>query len=382
MTDGGRHRHPAADVVVVGGGLIGLACAAELAARGLGVILLADPRPGEASPAAAGMLAPSVERSDGSAHRFALTARDRYPDYVAWLAERTGIIVPLNRLGILELALGDEAAEALRAQALHGANGGAPRWLDRRTLAAEEPALAHAAGALLQPGDGAVDNVTLIRALEALVAADERIQVVRQSAQRIAFPGNGGGGGAAGVEVATARGGERLRAARLVLAAGAWAGQIEGLPRALPVEPLRGQMIALAAAPLRHVVYGAGGYAVPRDDGRTLIGATMERVAFDATTTRPAIDQMRATGTAICPALAGARLISGWAGLRPVTPDMLPIIGPDPEQPSLIYACGHSRNGILMAPLTADVVADLVTGAAPAHDLAPFRVERFSTSPR
>jgi len=362
-------RASAADVVVVGGGLIGLASAAELAERGLTVTLLADPRPGEASPAAAGMLAPSVERANGAAHRFAVAARDRYPSYVARLAERTGLTVPLNRLGIFELALDERSAAELRALAGPRGDGGTAAWLDAAQLAAEEPALGHAAGALLQPDDGAVDNVVLIRALEALLATETRVRVLRLPAQSVAL-------GDDRAEVVT-RGGERVSCARVVLAAGAWAGQIAGLPRSVPVEPLRGQMIALASSPLRHVVYGAGGYVVPREDGRTLVGATMERVAFDATTTRPALDQMRATGTAICPALAGARLIAGWAGLRPVTPDMLPIIGPDPDRPSLLYACGHSRNGILMAPLTADVVADLVTGAVPKWDLSPFRMERF-----
>ena len=164
----------------------------------------------------------------------------------------------------------------------------------------------------------------------------------------------------------------------MVIAAGAWAAGLGGLPRPLPVEPLRGQMLSLAGSPLRHVTYGAGGYAVPRGDGRTIVGSTMERVAFDAGTTEAGLAQVRATGGAICPALADRRMLNGWSGLRPVTPDFLPILGRDPEFPALVYACGHSRNGVLLAPLTGDVVADIVLDRPPTHDISPFRIERFA----
>jgi len=165
-----------------------------------------------------------------------------------------------------------------------------------------------------------------------------------------------------------------------VLAAGAWTPAVEGLPRALPVQPVRGQILSLAGSPLRHVTYGAGGYAVPRGDGRTLVGATMERVEFDASVTEAGLAQVRATAAAICPALADRRMLNGWAGLRPVTPDSLPILGRDPDFAALVYACGHSRNGVLLAPLTGAVVADMVQGRAPAHDVTPFRPDRFDVA--
>jgi glycine oxidase len=166
----------------------------------------------------------------------------------------------------------------------------------------------------------------------------------------------------------------------MVLATGAWARAMDGLPRSLPVEPVRGQMMSVVSKALRHVVYGGHGYVVPRADGRTLIGATVERVGFDAAFTDEGVAAVRAMGGAIAPSLADARMLNAWAGLRPMTPDGLPVIGHDPARPALVYACGHSRNGVLLAPITGDVVADLVTGTTPRLDLAPFSVERFGRS--
>ena len=354
------------DAVIVGAGLVGLATAAALSERGARVLLLYDNRRGEASPAAAGMLAPSVETHAGAARRFAVAARDRYPDYVAALTERTGLDVPLNRLGVLELAL----AEAELDSAPFRAPAAGAERLSAAELRALEPALAHAHGALFHPSDGAVNNLVLLRALKTLVGRDDRVTVVADPGVSLERDGD-----AAAVHTA---GGERHRARAVVIAAGAWAAGLGGLPRPLPVEPLRGQMLSLAGSPLRHVTYGAGGYAVPRGDGRTIVGSTMERVAFDAGTTEAGLAQVRATGGAICPALADRRMLNGWSGLRPVTPDFLPILGRDPEFPALVYACGHSRNGVLLAPLTGDVVADIVLDRPPTHDISPFRIERFA----
>ena len=352
------------DALVIGGGLVGLACADALADRGATVRLLAAAEPGQASPAAAGLLAPSLESGDSPAHRFAVAARDVYPAFVAALERRTGRRVPLDRSGILQLALAEDDEARLRAAAPRTA-----AWLDARALAALEPALAHARGALHHPDDGWVDNVLLLEALAHAVARRRGVEIVPEAAAAIARSGDG-------VEATTASG-ARVGARVAVLAAGAWAPRLAGLPRPIPVEPVRGQMLSLDAEPLRHAVYGPGGYLVPRADGRTLVGATMERVGFDPRTTPEGIDGLRATAETLCPPLAEAARLDAWAGLRPITPDLEPIIGPDPEWPALIYACGHSRNGILMAPLTGDVVARLALGETSPHDLAPFRVERF-----
>ena len=276
--------------------------------------------------------------------------------------------MPLNRLGVLELALAEADLDRPPFHAPHRA----VERLSRAELTELEPALAHAHGALFHAHDGAVNNLVLIRALKTLVGRHERIIIRPDAAVQIAR--------ADGDAVVVTASGARERAAAVVLAAGAWAPTVEGLPRSLPVEPVRGQMISLAGSPLRHVTYGAGGYAVPRGDGRTIVGSTMERVAFDASTTEAGLAHVRATGAAICPALAERRMLNGWAGLRPLTPDGLPIIGRDPDVPALIYACGHSRSGVLLAPLTGDVVAAIVLGEAPAYDLSPFRVERFGAA--
>ena len=356
------------DAVIVGAGLVGLASAAALAHRGARVLLLYHNRAGEASPAAAGMLAPSVELHQGAAQQFAVAARDRYPSFLAHLREHTGLDVPLNRLGVLEIAL---AESELDAPPFRAPPPGAQR-LSAAELHELEPELGHAHGALFHAHDGAVNNLVLIRALKTLVGRHDRVVVRADAAAQIARHDEW-------AEVTT-ESGTTYRTRALVVAAGAWTGMLAGLPRAVPVEPLRGQLLSLAGSPLRHVTYGAGGYAVPRGDGRTIVGSTAERVEFDARTTEAGLAEVRATAGAICPALAQRRMLNGWAGLRPVTPDLLPILGRDPDFDAVIYACGHSRNGVLLAPLTGDVVADLVLGRTPAYDIAPFRVERFAAA--
>ena len=350
-------------MIVVGAGVIGLTTAVELAERGISVTLIGQHRAGEASPAAAGMLAPSVERVTGPAHDFGIAARDRYPSYLDFVAARTGIRVPLNRLGILQVALSAKGIKGLRKTALPTS-----RWLDSKELHAIEPALAHALGAMFNPDDGAVDNVVLLDALRQLVSTSNLIERVQEIVTSVDAKNDS-------CSAQTASGTSR-RARHVVLAAGAWAGQIRGARFARAVQPARGQLVSYSASPLRHVAYGPRGYVVPRGD-HTIGGTTMENVGFDATTTAAGEKKIRAAAEEICPPLASAARSSAWAGLRPVTPDMLPILGADPEHPSLIYACGHSRNGVLMAPLTGDIIADLVTGAPLSHDLSQFRPDRF-----
>ena len=352
-----------ADAVVIGGGLIGLACAVAAAERGLTITLVGARKPGDASRAAAGILAPSIERGEGAAHAFAVAARDRYPDYLDWLAERTGHRVPLSRDGVLQVALNDRAVRSLRRALPDEAE-----WLDASALAAIEPALSHAQGAALHPTDGAVDNVLLIDALHAAATSHPRIALVDDVARAVRLGHTATVAGSAGAT---------YEAPHVVLAAGAWSPLIEGLPRAIPVEPVRGQMLAYASGPLRRVVYGPTGYLVPRVDGRTLVGATMERVAFDASTTDAATERLRRTAAEIAPSLGALTPTHVWAGLRPISMDLQPILGPDPDEPSLIYATGHSRNGVLMTPLTGDCIAALLAGDPPPADLAPFRIARF-----
>jgi glycine oxidase len=235
-------------------------------------------------------------------------------------------------------------------------------------LSALEPALASASKALLHPRDGAIDNIRLLAALRGAVAAQSGVAVEVGTVVDVDFGSTR--------NVVRTSSGESWSAKAIVLAAGAWAPQIDGLPRPLPVSPLKGQMIALRGSPLRHPVMTPDVYIVPRG-AETAVGATTERAGFDLATTGPAIAELRAGAVRACPALAQAPLDRAWAGLRPATPDMLPILGPDPEQPSLLYACGHSKNGILLAPATAEFVVAQVTGDQTDLDGSPFSITRF-----
>ncbi|MFL5523741.1 MAG: NAD(P)/FAD-dependent oxidoreductase [Gemmatimonadaceae bacterium] len=350
------------EVIVVGSGLIGLTVAAALAERGVDVSIIGEHRPGEASPASAGMLAPSIERAPGAAHQFGIAARDRYPSYIEFLAERTGVKVPLNRLGILQVALSEKGIKGLRKSALPTS-----RWLEPKELQHFEPALPHALGAMFNAQDGAVDNTALLQALEKLCSGSKWIGRIEGAVKSVAPTSD-----TCEVQVESGR---RFSARRVVIAAGAWAGKISGATFARAVKPSRGQLVSYSSTPLRHVAYGPSGYLVPRG-AITISGSTMEDVGFDAETTPAGVKKVRAAAEEICPQLASSET-RAWAGLRPVTPDLLPILGPDPQHPSLLYACGHSRNGVLMAPLTGDLIADLVTESPLNHDLSQFRPDRF-----
>lgn len=330
------------------------------------MLLLEHARAGEASGASAGMLAPSVERASGAdsaASALALAARDRYPAYLDWLRERSGITVPLNRLGILQVALSAAGVKGLRKTANPGS-----LWLDRAELTALEPALSHALGALFSPHDGCVDNVALLQALDSLLA---RAPLVRRVTARVTAATST----EESVTVITADG-TRYSAGHAVIAAGAWSGGIEGARLAAVVEPVRGQLVSLAAAPCRHTLYGPRGYLVPRGSS-TIAGSTMERVGFTPGTTAEGIARVRSAAEEICPSLAGAQPASAWSGFRPVTPDMLPLVGADPHAPRIVYATGHSRNGVLLTPLTAEIVANLVFEDVLNFAVARYRPDRF-----
>lgn len=353
-----------ADVTVVGAGIIALTTAIEIADRGLSVRLVGTTHSGNASNAAGGMLAPSVGRESGSAHVFAQASRDRYPSFVAALAERSGRQIPINTAGILEVALSALEAEDLQ-RSIERPSG----WLSTVEVAMEEPSLLPSAGAVFHPMDGSIEPLPLLDALSAVVATHEGIVTAREDCRELHATD-------LGCSVFTDME-SRFTSEYVVLAAGAWTPLIAGAGACVAsVQPLRGQMIAFKGAPLRHVTCGAGGYLIPRTDGYTVAGGTMEHAGFESVTTAEAIELIRSRAAMLCPALSRIAVHSSWAGLRPATPDLLPIIGPDPERQRVIYACGHSRNGILLAPLTAEVIADLVTGTVPRYDLNRYRPGR------
>ncbi len=360
-----------ADVVVLGAGLVGLAVAADAAARGASVILVGETRFGEASPAGAGMLAPGAESDElpnDPVRAFAVAAREIYPAFLSGLRDETGIDVPFDRNGILELIEDGEPTHRPRDS----------EWIDARELRGLEPGLTGFAGALLHPRDGSVDNLVLLAAMRRRVESRRPITVV--------------GAGVRSVNITTARprvildDGDLLEGGSLVVATGAWAAQLEGLPRPLPVRPVRGQLLLVEGALSRHVMYGGGGYIVPRryPQGphpfeRTVIGATMEEAGFVNETTPEGLMELTAVVRRVFRGSASsARVVSHWAGLRPMTPDRLPILGPDPDVPRLLYACGHGRNGILLAPITGEAMGALAVGAQSAHDLSSFSISRFN----
>ncbi|MCC7053755.1 MAG: FAD-dependent oxidoreductase [Gemmatimonadaceae bacterium] len=354
-----------ADVVIIGAGVSGLCSALALADDGLDVVLVSDVRPGEASAAAGGILdtAHGCAATDPGLQAVFRQARDLWPAFTASLCDRTGVPVPMNRDGILELATSIHAADALRDRA-----GVEAEWLDAAALTALEPQLGHAKGALRHRHDGAVNPLVLLRALKAAVGRHVHVRIVTGTVAGIS---PGAAGAATGIALAD---GTAISTMRVVLAAGVWSGDITGLPSPLPLAPLKGQMISVASRALRHVVMLGDGYAIPRGDGRTILGTTAEHAGFDARHTEEGVQAIRALATAILPALGSAGLLNAWAGFRPMTPDGLPIIGPDPIAPSLIYACGHGRNGILLAPLTGQLVHAAVT-------LRPARTDGNAFSP-
>jgi len=358
-----------ADVVVLGDGLVGLSCARAAAARGHSCVLVGRHRIGAASGAAAGLIAPTVDPARGAALAFTVAARDRYASFLDELRGATGHDVPLALDGILRLPKDERDVRAMA-----GDDTAASRWLSSDDVAALEPALLAPFGARFHPRDGRVDNRRLLQALNAAIALAD-LPRVEADAVRLEMAD-----AHATVELDSGR---RIRTAHVVVATGAWAPYLNGLPRPLPVRPLRGQMMALATPthllhPLTRPVFGHGGYLVPRPlEQQVLVGSTSETVGFTTGTTDAALAGFRRLAGRLVPALARADEARSWSGFRPMTLDGLPIIGLDPEAPALVYACGHSRNGILLAPLTGDVVAALISGDPPSHDLTPFSPSRF-----
>ena len=346
------------DVIVVGAGLVGLCCATALARENARVMVVSAREDGAASPAAAGLLAPSVGVTPDPARALGIAAREMYPDYLDHLAERTGRRVPLHR-GVLEIAFTDADAGTLRPLSCRDSS-----WLETEAVHDLEPTLSPTVGALLHSRDGMVDVRELLSAVELDSVRDHHVSPRISGHVVRVHPAS------RPIRLDLADG-TQLEARSVVIAAGAWASSIAGLPRPLPITPVRGQMLAIEPAPLRHVVMGPRGYIAPQTD-RLVVGSTMERVGFDPGTTEAAALQLRQCAAEISPSLATHRVLSQWSGLRPVTPDLLPIVAEDPDHPGLFYACGHSRNGILLAPLTGVVIAELITRGAASLDVSPW----------
>ena len=361
------------DVLVVGAGVVGCAVAWRLQQAGVQCTVLERSLPGaEASSAAAGILAPQVEADGpGPFLDLCLASRALYPDFARELAEVAGFEVGYQASGALLTALDDgEADEARTRVAWQRQAGLEAEWLDAAALRALEPALSPSMlGAARFAGDHQVDNRLLVKALSIAAAKSGARFVATQVRRLIESHGRV-------VGVMTDQG--ALHAAAVVVAAGAWTGLVPGaLPDPSILRPARGQMAMVhTRAPLvRHVVFGAQGYAVPRADGRLLLGSTVEFVGFDKQVTAGGLAAILSRGIALIPAVADAPLVETWAGFRPHTTDGLPLLGAG-ARPGLFLASGHFRNGILLTPITAEVVRDLILERAPAVDITAFRADR------
>lgn len=365
------------DVIVIGAGAVGIALARETARRGASVCVLERSTPGAgASSAAAGVLSFLSEmHADGPMTRLCQASLALYPRWAAELVAQTGLDVGYRPCGGLQVAFSEPELDALVAGAAwHASVGVAVERLDAAAARLADPLLAPGvAGALRYSIDARIDPPLLVKALR--MAAEHEGVVIRSGtlARRVVVEGDR----AAGVLLED---GSLVRGSSVVVAAGSWSSLVEGtgLPVAA-VRPARGQIVELVTEPplLRGIVYGPGCYMSPRDDGRVLVGSTMEFVGFRPGVTVRAVEQLLAAATRVIPALGDAAIGRMWSGFRPYTEDELPLLGPA-SLPGLFLATGHFRNGMLLAPITAEILAASLSGGAPLVDLAPFSPARLA----
>jgi glycine oxidase len=364
------------DVVVVGAGVMGCAVALRLAQRGVPVTIIERGIPGaEASSAAAGILGPQWEcEGPGPLLDLGLRSRALYPAFAAELRELSGIDIGLSRSGLLELALTAEDEEALAARRTwQTARGLRAEFLRPADLRALEPRLGPEIRSGLRFGDeGHVNARALARALSQAAAVAGARFVTGRYVRRVLVEG----GRTTGVELD----GETLPAGQVVLCAGSWSGMVEGGGVPAPVvRPARGQMVAIETRPplFRHVLVAhRRGYLVPRADGLALAGSTLEMVGFRKEVTVAGLAEILALTRQLVPDLGTAAVVETWSNFRPLTPDALPILGKTAVQ-GLLVATGHHRYGILLTPITAQVIAEVVTSGASTVDLSAFDVARF-----
>jgi glycine oxidase len=376
MSDGQQ-----ADVVVVGGGVIGMAVAWRARRRGMAVTLLErDALGAGTSRVAAGMLAPVVEAEFGDAGRrlleLGLRSSQLWPGFAAELTLLTGTSVGLMHTGTLLVARDDDDARELERQLAFRRSLGLEVV---RLLASEarerEPALAPTLRLALEaPDDHSVDPRLVLAALR-FACESEGVQL-REQTPVVRVDLDGAGGRATGV---TLQDGERVCGGQVVLAAGAWSEQIEGLPAhaGVRVRPVKGQILRLRdpAGPglLSRVVRFEGGYVVPRGDGRYVLGATVEERGFELAPTAGGVYGLLRDAHELLPGISELEIEELSVGLRPGTPDNAPLIGRAAVD-GVILATGHYRNGILLAPLTAELVVGLLEGQPPGADL-PFALD-------
>jgi len=335
------------DFLIIGGGVIGMSIARELRKRGVGSISIVDKgRVGaEASWAAAGMLAPNAEcHADDELFRLCTACNALYPTFAAGLFDETGIDIELDRTGTISLAFTEEEAAELDAKFQWQQNAGiAVEKLLANEIQKLEPAISPKVhSGYRYPNDWQVENRKLVAALRKYCEMNG-IELIENTAINDC---NG------------------IKAENIIFTAGAWSNDLLPSPE---VKPIRGQMIRLAAADsriLRHVIYSPRGYLVPRADGRVLVGATVEDVGFRKEVTPAAIAALKSAAEEIAPSLGNVDIAESWAGLRPFVEGEIPMIGRVPHLENAFVATGHYRNGILLAPITAKMIADEIIGTS------------------
>ena len=349
-------------IVIVGGGVIGLTIARALALRGVrDVCVLERGNLGtEASWAAAGMLLPQVEADSQDAFfDLACRSRDLYPAFAAALREETGVDVELDTTGTLYLALNEHDQEEIERRYEWQTRAG---FQVERLSGAEarklEPCISESTlGALRFPKDIQVENRRLLSALANSVKQLGVTILTQTTVDSVLLEGNRVTG------VQTSRG--AISCASVVIAAGSWSTFIKPSPPIPTIEPVRGQMVCLEVKPqlTRHVIYSPRGYVVPRQDGRLLAGSTSEHAGFAKCVTAGGIATILRNALDISPRIADLPVIDTWAGLRPRAPDGLPVLGPCGEIDGLFCATGHYRNGILLAPLTGELISEAIVSS-------------------
>jgi glycine oxidase len=359
-------------VLIVGAGVIGTAVACELTARGIPCAVIDDRDPGGgATQASAGMLAPYVEgHENGPLLDLGIRSLALYDEWIARLTREARLDVEYRRIGTLEIALDADHAAELRATGARDV-GVTRTWFDPADARRRHPALGSIAGALFTPTHGYV-AASQMTAAQAAAAVMGGAVFHRARARAIERAGNS-------LRVITST--SALTAPTLVLAAGAWGADIEITGAAVPpLRPVRGQLLHLGwrGHPIETIIWGPECYIVPRIDGSLLVGATVEDVGFDERTTAAGVRDLLDAACDLLPGGWGATFVSAHVGLRPATPDALPVLGPDERMPGLVHASGHYRNGVLLAPLTARLIADWIIDGRrdPAFDI--LNAGRFS----
>jgi len=363
-----------AEVLIVGGGVVGCSVAWSLAREGLDVRLLERGAiAGEASGAAAGMLAPIAEaEDDGPLLRWGRRSLERFPSVAAELRERSGIDPEHVQSGILRVAASEAEAQALRERVARMFDAHL-EWLGPEALRAEAPSLrAGLLGALWSPTEAHVRSPLLVRAYAR--AAEQRGARIEEGIPVTGLLREG----ARILGVQTALG--QVHAGTVVLCTGSFSRVCEswlGSAVVLPIFPVRGQIVCLDSPqpPLGTIAWGEDVYLVPKRDGSVVVGATVERVGYDRRVTAGGIRGLLEAAEGLAPPLGRARFRTAWAGLRPGTPDHLPMLGPVPGAEGLLMAAGHYRNGVLLSPVTGELLRDGLLGKG--WEEPAFLPERF-----